>query len=164
MSFSKGDKITASELNSINSSVWSSNSSQSGGWIPDYKWYSHVPSGGTLCSLRIDCGMFGGIELRVALVDSSGNTITMIVSKTVGWFAHYDEVVKSLGPGWYRVWATEGSQIDGGKPWNLYAFQTDCTKGNKLTYYDDPWNSGNRLSGTLLTVDVCNSGLCGTIN
>lgn len=164
MAFKKGDLITATELNNINSAVWSANSSEAWGWKPDYKWYSHRPNGALLCSLRIDCGWFGGIRLRVALVDSSGGTIQMLHSNDYGWSTHTTVNVNSVGQGWYRVWAVSDSQIDSGKAWNLYAYQTDCTKGNKLTYYDNPWNSGNRKPGTPLTVAVCNSGLCGTIN
>lgn len=164
MAFTSGDKITASELNSINTMSYKTYSSQSNGWQPDYKWYSHRPSGALLCSLRIDCGAFGGIKLNVALINSSGTVLEYLYSEELGWNAHVTVTCNSKGQGWYRIWASEGSQIDSGKDWIIYAGQTDCTTGKLLTLYQDPLQGGNRLAGTLLTADVLNSGLAGTIN
>ena len=164
MAFTQGQKITASELNNINAMSYKTISTSSSGWQPDIRWYSHRPSGALLCTLRIDCGWFGGIKLRVAKTDASGNTITTVFSQDHGWSTHCTDTLYSVGPGWYRIWATEGSQIDSGKAWVIYAGQTDCTQGKKLTLYQDPYSGGNRLAGTRLTVSNLNSGLAGTIN
>ena len=137
MAFVQGQVITASELNNVNAKSYKTVTTSSSGWQPDIRWYSHRPSGALLCTLRIDCGWFGGIRLRVARTDASGNTITTLFSQDHGWSTHCTDTLYSVGPGWYRVWATEGSQIDSGKSWVLYAGQTDCMKGKPLTWYQD---------------------------
>ena len=164
MAFTQGQKITASELNNINSMSFKTISSVSGGWYPDIRWYSHRPSGALLCSIRIDCGWFGGLYLHVARTDASGNTTNSIYNYEHSWSTHTTVTCNSVGPGWYRIWSSTKAQIDSGKAWVIYAGQTDCTQGKKLTLYQDPYGGGNRLAGTRLTVSNLNSGLAGTIN
>ncbi len=165
MAFTQGSKITASGLNSVNAGAYKSITTQSSGWKPDYKWYSHSPSGTDLCNLKISCGGFGGITINIARTDASGNpTEYMFKDATYSWFTNTTLGPVSRGPGWYRVWASENSQINAGDSWKLYYGQTDCQQGKPLTLYEDPYSGGNRCAGTKLTVSNLNSGLAGTIN
>lgn len=163
MAFTQGQVITASELNSINAKAYKTITTQAWGWQPDYKWYSHRPSGALLCSLSIASSWFGGIAIRIARVDASNNVINWLHNSDVRGIFSTTLTYNSVGPGWYRIWATEGSHINSGSSWVMHAYQTDCTKGNKLTLYQDPMSGGNRLAGTKLTVSNLNSGLAGTI-
>lgn len=157
----KGEYITAAYLNGKLGRL--EKKTDSTGWQPDFRWYSHRAAGSLLCELEINCGWFGGICLRVAKTDAAGNTLNMILSEDHGWSTHVTDTCYSLGPGWYRVWATEGSQIDGKDNWYLYYNQDNCQKGGYLTLYDNPESSGNRLTGTFLTLQNLWSGRAGTI-
>ncbi len=164
MAFSQGDKITASGLNSINAMVYKTYTTEAWGWIPDIKWYCHRPSGAKLCQLTCASSFFGGIALRIARVDASNNVLNWIHQDNLSGIFTTTLNYNSVGVGWYRIWATEGSHINSGSSWYIYAGQTDCTQGKKLTLYEDPMSGGNRCAGTKLTASVLNSGLAGTIN
>lgn len=163
MSFSKGISITASELNNTNSAHFDTLTTQGNGWTPSRVWYSHCSSGSPLVTLTIHCGILGGATMRVERLDASGNVIDTLLSKTYGWNTSTTETVNSKGEGWYRIRSTEGTQIDSGDTWYLYAGKTDCTKGHKLTLYENPYNGGNRLTGQLITAELLNAGRGGTI-
>lgn len=163
MAFSKGTLITASELNSVNSSHFDTMTTVSGGWTPSRTWYSHRPAGALLVTFTINCGVFGGATMRVERLDASGNVIDTLLATTYGWNTHTTVNVNSKGAGWYRIRSTEATQIDGGNNWYLYAGQTDCTKGHKLTMYENFYNGGNRLTGQLITAELLNAGRGGTI-
>lgn len=163
MAFSKGTLITATELNSVNSGAYKTVTTQSSGWSPNYVWWSHRPNGALLVTFTINCGLFGGATMRVERLDAAGNVTNTLLSNTYGWNTHTTVNVNSIGPGRYRIRSTEGTQIASGDTWYLYAGQTDCTRGHKLTLYDDPDNSGNRLAGTTITAALLNAGRGGTI-
>ncbi len=173
MAFTQGQTITATELNSVNSGHVYANYSPSTGFYGqtyDRKWYSHREAGALLTGdVRISIGAFGGVALRLARVDASNNVISWLINENivggiVGASRTYS--IKSLGPGWYRLWFAETSNPmhNSAFRWKLYVSQTDCTKGKKLTLYQDPSLGGNRLAGEKLTVAHLNSGLAGTIN
>ncbi len=161
MAFTQGQIITASELNSINSGACLTTTCPSYGATQTKTWYSHRPSGALLCSLRIDCGWFGGVHLTVQKLDASGSVISTLYDAEHSWSSHLTVTVNSTGPGWYKMY-TNAAWIDA-TTWYFYYGQTDCQKGNKLTLYQDPSQGGNRLAGTKLTVSNLNSGLAGTI-
>lgn len=163
MAFEKGTLITAAELNNVNSGAYKTVTTVSSGWSPNYVWWSHRQNGAVLVTFTINCGVFGGATMRVERLDASGNVTNTLLSNTYGWNTHTTVSVNSIGPGRYRIRSTEATQIDRGDTWYLYAGQTDCTKGHKLTIYDDPNNSGNRLAGTLITAELLNKGRGGTI-
>lgn len=167
--FVQGEHITASKLNTINVKAYRAVSFPGGAdWIQDYlgnegKWYSHVPSGSVVFKMRMDCGWFGGGRLIVERLDASGNVINTLYDIEHSWNTHKDIVVNSVGQGWYRARSGTAFQIDATTLY-CYAYQIDCTQGHLLTLWDNPLNSGNRRTGTLITVSELNSGLCGTFN
>lgn len=173
MAFSKGDKITADALNQVNSNhVYVSYSPSTSWWGEEYdkKWYSHREAGAPLVrDMEINLGAFGGVALRLARVDASNNVLSWVINENIhggigGALERFS--INSLGPGWYRLWFDETANPMGNQAfkWKLYSSQTNCTKGKPLTLYDNPASSGNRLTGTYLTVDNLNSGRAGTIN
>ena len=172
MAFGHGDKITADALNQVNSGHVYINYSPSTSWwgeTYDKKWYSHREAGAPLVrDMEINMGSFGGVALRLARVDASNNVISWLINENLynitGVYKTYS--FNSLGPGWYRLWFDETSNplSSHAFKWKLYSSQTNCTKGKSLTLYDNPESSGNRLTGTYLTVDNLNSGRAGTIN
>lgn len=161
MAFSQGDPITASGLNSINAKAWASQYIGSGGDWTSRKFFSHVPAGKPLFKVRLDCGWFGGGGARITKLDASGNVIATLLDTTWGWNTHTNVVVNSTGPGWYNVVRKDNWSFDATTVY-FYAYQTDCAVGNYLTLWDTPTVSGNRRTGTPLTVDELNSGLGGT--
>lgn len=164
MAFNVGDYITASKLNEVNGQVYKTVKTVSWGWKPSYTWYSHRESGALLCYIRIKCGMFGGAKVRVDKVDASGNRLASVYSKDFGWFTDDHANINSQGPGWYRLYTAEETQIDADYEWRMYSGQTNCQANKYLTLYDDPAVSGNRLIGSYITAELLNKGRGGTLN
>ncbi len=169
MAFTQGQLITADELNNVNDRASRSISFPTAAdWIQDYignggKFYSHRKSGTAIFRMRLDCGWFGGGNILVEKLDASGNVIATLLRSNYGWSTHTTVTVNSTGPGWYRARSDTAFQFDATTIY-LWEFQNDCTPGKQLTYYDNPATSGNRITGTPLTVSVLNSGRAGTIN
>ena len=65
------------------------------------------------------------------------------------------------GAGWYRVraWGDKARHNA-----SFYCGQNNCVQGDYLVYWDNPQNSGNRITdGTPLSVATLNSGRAGTL-
>ncbi len=162
MAFTKNETyITAAELNAINANACHVTTAPSWGWEKHVQWYSHRPAGTLLCSLRLDCGLFGGGHIYIDRLDSNGNVISSLYDTNHGWSTHFTLNINSQGPGIYRL-KTNAAYFDE-KDWYFYYGQTGCAKDEYLTLYDDPFSSGNRLVGSYITADLLNAGRGGTI-
>lgn len=168
--FIQGEHITASKMNEINATPFKVvNFPDAANHIQDYIgndgiWYSHVPSGGVLFNIpSLWNGWFGGGRLVVQKLDNNMSVVSTLFDKTYGWNTNTSITINSIGAGWYRAYSADNWEF-GACTINLYAWQTDCIKGNKLTMYDEPQTSGNRLTGDFLTHEMLNSGRGGTIN
>lgn len=168
MAFTQGEKITASKLNTENSTKNSSYSCSDdwGKTSVNTPWFYLHQTSGRIMYLRTTGTAYWWAEgdAIVYFRDAGGNvtehrlwyeadTTSRTIERTINMetFGH--------GPGWYsgRVWVNRGSGTI-----NVYWGQTNCQTGQLLSYWDNPTSSGNRLTGTLLTTATLNSGRAGT--
>ena len=166
MSWTIGDLITATKLNSDNPTYGLLSGTLSSGAdnIQDSIGnsgiiYSHRANGSPLFTVRLDCGLFGGGQLIVQKL-INGNWSTNY-DTTFGWNTHQDVTVNSTGPGSYHIYSGTAWQFDAAA-WTVWFGQDDCNAGDYLVQWDNKFSSLNRISGNLLTASLLNTGYIGT--
>jgi len=166
LSWTTGDLITATKLNSDNSTYGRFSGTLSSGAdnIQDSIGnsgiiHSHRSNGSSLFTARLDCGWFGGGQLIVQkLINGSWSDI---YNNTFGWNTHTNVTVNSTGQGTYRIYSGTAWQFDA-VPWTAWFGQNNCNAGDYLVQWDNKFSSLNRISGNLLTASLLNTGYIGT--
>jgi hypothetical protein len=170
MAWATGDLITATKLNSENGAKYTNYYEPNDTWgttsVTSAWHYIHHTTGrfmylatkGTDYWWATGTAWFefmnsSGTVTRITLWSGS-DTTDRTISQTL-YVENY-----SFGPGWYRGYAA----TDRGWPTvNVYWGQSNCWRGGKLVYWDNPTSSGNKIAGTKLTAAVLNSGRVGVI-
>lgn len=169
MAVSVGDSISASIVNSLNSSAtYSGSFTSSFQKIEDLlgnggEFYSHRPSGSTILYVTNVKSFFGlgyfFLEKYVngqwtgmpsGTISGDGPTWISIASSAT------TKSLNSSGPGRYRL-TTSGLLVSGGT-WSVYCGQTDIQSGQKVICWDDFKSSLNKVnSGSLITAALGNA-------
>lgn len=162
MSISQGSKITASDINSVNSNVSYS------GTLPDSyahiennignngERYIHRTSGQAIFQASFSCGWFGGGKFRVKKWVSGGWNET-VYSRDFGWNTNETVTVNSTGPGRYRIYSETDFQF-AAIPWKIWCAHNTVSSGEKIYCFDDFTSSGNKVhTGDRITVSYANA-------
>ncbi len=169
MSWSKGDLITATKLNSENTGKYTNYSCEDtwGKASVNATYHFIHQTTGRFMYLRTTGTAYWGAEgdgivyfrnavgaVTEHVLWYESDTTDRTISRTcnVEEFGH--------GPGWYsgRVWVNRGyGDID------VYWGQDNCWRGGKLVHWDSPTSSGNKIVGTKLTAEILNTGRVGVI-
>lgn len=166
MSFNRGDLITASGINSINEaySIRCVDLVLSGGTSNlQYNSEQYYCRGtGKIAHGWCSYAMWGGIEMHLQKLENGEWVTKYTLGKENDFFGgSFDTTCDNQwGDGWYRI-KGEGS-LNVHPYCDIFPAQKDCNRGELLTIYDNFTSSGNRLTGTLITYDLLNSGRGGT--
>ena len=167
MAFTRGQHITAIELNNINAGVVINYTVtlHDGDLIGGIKFSSpqyYCRGTGKIVRGWSSYGAFGGAEMYLQKLENNNWVTVETIGKESDLFGgSFDKTLNNnWGDGWFRV-SGEGS-VRVTLHATFYPAQKDCNIGELLTIYDDFSNSGNRLTGTLITDDLLNQGKGGT--
>lgn len=158
MAFSKGQHITAVEMNNIAQATtihyFDRATGLSGDPYTSPSYYLHGNIG--IRFYTIDgIAIFGGTTVRVQKLENGSWKTKWERDYGVG--GPYNVQIKNdWGPGYFRVDGT--SSLNVRVDFDFYPAQNNIVKGRKLTLYDDFSSSGNRLTGSPLTRDLLNQG------
>lgn len=167
MALIQGQLITATELNSVNSTVkiiFPTTSNDKTFYKPSEAGFFYHGSTGLIFWFNVGNGWFTSPSMTLQKL--IGGTWTNVYSKSnSGWGSSWGDTVRmentsNPGSGWYRIkFVTSKS---GSSDWGYWPGQQDCVRGDYLVVWDNPESSGNRIPGISLTVEILNSGRCGT--
>lgn len=161
MAFSRGQKITATEMASINTNHTEPYEQKltggpSGIGFASSGYYCHGT--GKLARGWCSYGAFGGAEMDLQKLENGSWVKKADIGKGSDLFGgSWDKTLNNdWGEGFYRLQG-QGS-VNVVVHGSIWPAQKNISKGQKLTIYDEFKTSGNRLTGTRITAELLNDG------